>query len=112
MEPSKITETYVYLGLAEIIIAVVLWPLKKCLGFEGTVPTISTEDGIWLNKSDRKEKGLSATAPTVPTAPTSGFTTCTCRFVELDPSAAMGIVICQKIGGTDGFHFFSRTRQR
>ena len=60
MESGKITETYFYLGLAELIIALGLWPLAKSQGFEGTVPPPATQDGIWLDESDPKTSRASA----------------------------------------------------
>ena len=52
MEFGKITETYVYLGLAELIIALGMWPLAQSQGYEGTVPGPAKQDGILLQRSD------------------------------------------------------------
>ena len=46
IENGEITETYVYLGLAELIIASGLWPLSPSKGYEGVVPGPATHDGV------------------------------------------------------------------
>ena len=46
MEDGKIVESHVYLGLAELIIALGLWPLNASQGYEGVVPGPATHDGI------------------------------------------------------------------
>jgi predicted ester cyclase len=52
MEDGKITETYVYLGLAELIIALGRWPLASSSGYEGLVPGPATHDGILIESSE------------------------------------------------------------
>jgi predicted ester cyclase len=52
MEAGRIVETHVYLGLAELIIALGLWPLEKSRGYEGVVPGPATHDGIVAGTSD------------------------------------------------------------
>jgi predicted ester cyclase len=46
MEQGRIVEGYVFLGLAELIIALGLWPFAQSWGYEGVVPGPSTHDGI------------------------------------------------------------------
>ena len=52
MEDGKITETYVYLGLAELIIALGRWPLASSSGYEGLVPGPASHDGILIEGSE------------------------------------------------------------
>jgi hypothetical protein len=51
MENGKITETYVYLGLTELITALGRWPLASSSGYEGLVPGPATHDGILIESS-------------------------------------------------------------
>ena len=60
MEDSKIIETYVYLGLAELIIAIGKWPLALSEGYEGVVPGPATHDGVLISKSNPKTSRASA----------------------------------------------------
>ncbi len=52
MENGKIVESHVYLGFAELIIALGLWPLAKSQGYEGVIPGPATHDGIVMGPSD------------------------------------------------------------
>lgn len=52
MEGGEIVESHVYLGFAELIIALGLWPLAKSQGYEGVVPGPASHDGIWADASD------------------------------------------------------------
>lgn len=52
MEDGKVVETHVYLGLAELIIALGLWPLALSQGYEGVVPGPATHDGIQIEPAD------------------------------------------------------------
>lgn len=52
MEHGKIVETHVYLGFAELIIALGLWPLAPSQGYEGVVPGPASHDGIVAEASD------------------------------------------------------------
>ncbi len=52
MEAGRIVETHVYLGFAELIIALGLWPLAPSQGYEGVVPGPATQDGILRGASD------------------------------------------------------------
>lgn len=52
MEGGKIVETHVYLGFAELIIALGLWPLALSEGYEGVVPGPATHDGIQTEPAD------------------------------------------------------------
>ena len=60
MEDGKIVESQVFLGLAELIIALGLWPLKASQGYEGVVPGPATQDGIWVDASDPARSRASA----------------------------------------------------
>lgn len=60
MEAGKIIETYVYLGLAELIIAIGKWPLALSQGYEGVVPGPATHDGILVTDSNPKTSRSSA----------------------------------------------------
>ncbi|WP_114283736.1 ester cyclase [Candidatus Halocynthiibacter alkanivorans] len=52
MEDGKIVESYVFLGFAELIIALGLWPLALSQGYEGVVPGPATHDGNVIGPSD------------------------------------------------------------
>ena len=52
MENGKIVESQVFLGFAELIIALGLWPLDESRGYEGVVPGPATHDGTALGPSD------------------------------------------------------------
>ena len=52
IEEGKILESQIFLGLAELIIALGLWPLGTSQGYEGVVPGPSTQDGINFGSSD------------------------------------------------------------
>lgn len=52
MEAGKIVESHVFLGLAEMIIAMGRWPLSQSAGYEGLVPGPATHDGIVLDLSN------------------------------------------------------------
>lgn len=52
MESGKIVQSQVFLGLAELIIAMGRWPLAPSSGYEGLVPGPVTHDGIVLSSSD------------------------------------------------------------
>lgn len=60
MENGKIVESHVYLGLAELIIALGLWPLAVSQGYEGVVPGPATHDGILADASDPERSRASA----------------------------------------------------
>lgn len=60
MEDGKIVESHVYLGFAELIIALGLWPLAPSQGYEGVVPGPATHDGIWDDASDPATSRASA----------------------------------------------------
>ena len=60
MEDGKITETYVYLGLAELIIALGRWPLASSSGYEGLVPGPASHDGIFIESSEPEISRASA----------------------------------------------------
>lgn len=60
MENNKILETYVYLGFAELIIALGRWPLAPSQGYEGVVPGPATHDGIVTGVSDAIKSRASA----------------------------------------------------
>lgn len=51
MEHGKIVASQVFLGLAELIIAMGRWPLAQSSGYEGLVPGPDTHDGIVLNST-------------------------------------------------------------
>ncbi len=42
---ASIVESHVFLGFAELIIALGLWPLEESRGYEGVVPGPATHDG-------------------------------------------------------------------
>jgi len=60
MENGKIVESHVYLGFAELIIALDLWPLKESQGYEGVVPGPATHDGVLSKASDPFKSRASA----------------------------------------------------
>ena len=60
MEDGKITETYVYLGHAELIIALSLWPLSVSNGYEGLIPGPASHDGIISENSKTDTSRASA----------------------------------------------------
>ena len=60
MEDGKVVETHVYLGLAELIIALGLWPLEPSQGYEGVVPGPATHDGIQTKPADPVRSRASA----------------------------------------------------
>ena len=60
MENGKITETYVYLGLAELIIAMSLWPLSASNGYERIVPGPATHDGVLIEEPNASTSRASA----------------------------------------------------
>ena len=60
MKFGKITETYVYLGLAELIISLGKWPLALSMGYEGVVPGPTTHDGILITESQYANSRSSA----------------------------------------------------
>ena len=60
LEDGKIIESHVYLGFAELIIALGLWPLAPSQGYEGVVPGPATHDGIVTDFSDPERSRTSA----------------------------------------------------
>lgn len=60
MEGGKIVESHVFLGFAELIIALGLWPLSPSQGYEGAIPGPATHDGIDAAPSDSKQSRASA----------------------------------------------------
>ena len=60
MEGGKIVESHVFLGFAELIIALGLWPFSPNQGYEGVVPGPATHDGIDAAPSDSKQSRASA----------------------------------------------------
>jgi len=52
MRDARIVESYIYLGLAELIISLGLWPLAESQGYEGLLPGPATHDGFVLHQSD------------------------------------------------------------
>jgi len=60
MENGSIVESHVFLGFAELIIALGLWPLEESRGYEGVVPGPATHDGIVDGPSDRIASRASA----------------------------------------------------
>ena len=52
MAGGRIVESYVFLGVAELIISLGLWPLSASQGYEGLVPGPATHDGIVLSPTD------------------------------------------------------------
>ena len=60
MARGQIVETHVYLGFAELIIALGLWPLAKSQGYEGVVPGPATQDGIVADPSDPERSRTTA----------------------------------------------------
>lgn len=59
MEAGRIVETYVFLGFAELIIALGLWPLTL-QGYEGVVPGPATHDGNVIGPSDPAQSRATA----------------------------------------------------
>ncbi|MCI2401128.1 ester cyclase [Aliiroseovarius subalbicans] len=60
MEHGKIVESHVFLGFAELIIALGLWPLANSQGYEGVVPGPATHDGIVVDPADPARSRASA----------------------------------------------------
>ncbi|MDG1531545.1 MAG: ester cyclase [Paracoccaceae bacterium] len=60
MENGKIVESHVFLGFAELIIALGLWPLDISRGYEGVVPGPATHDGIVMGLSNPAASRTSA----------------------------------------------------
>ena len=60
IEDGKIIESHVYLGFAELIIALGLWPLAPSQSYEGVVPGPATHDGIVTDFSDPERSRTSA----------------------------------------------------
>lgn len=60
MEAGKIVESQVYLGLAELMIALEIWPLAPSQGYEGVVPGPATHGGIVIGPSDPERSRASA----------------------------------------------------
>ena len=49
---DKVAESYCFVGFAELLIDLGLWPLEASKGYEGVVPGPATHDGIVLENSD------------------------------------------------------------
>ncbi|MCP5001555.1 MAG: ester cyclase [Hyphomicrobiales bacterium] len=60
MEAGKIVESQVFLGFAELIFALGLWPLSASQGYEGVVPGPATQDGIVIGPTKPKRSRASA----------------------------------------------------
>ena len=60
VECGQITESFVFLGFAELIIALGLWPLSQSQGYEGVVPGPATHDGVFYGPSDPANSRASA----------------------------------------------------
>ena len=60
MQDGKIVETHVYLGFAELIIGMGLWPLAPSQGYEGVILGPATHDGIVAGPSDPVRSRASA----------------------------------------------------
>ena len=60
IENDKVVETYCFIGAAELIIDVGLWPLEESKGYEGVVPGPATHDGKVLENSDPLKSRKSA----------------------------------------------------
>jgi predicted ester cyclase len=60
MEDGRIVESHVYLGFAELIIALGLWPLAPSQGYEGVFPGPASHDGIRLGPSDPSQSRITA----------------------------------------------------
>lgn len=60
MENGKTVESHVFLGFAELIIALGKWPLALSQGYEGVVPGPATHDGITVGTSDPARSRASA----------------------------------------------------
>jgi predicted ester cyclase len=52
MQDGKIVESYIFLGLAELIIDLGLWPLAEGQGYSGHIPGPATQDGLKIKKVD------------------------------------------------------------
>ena len=52
IENDRVIESYCFIGVAELIIDLGLWPLEESKGYEGVVPGPATYDGIVLENSD------------------------------------------------------------
>ena len=59
MEYGKIVESYVFLGFAELIIALGIWPLEL-QGYEGVVPGPATHDGVVIGPSNPLQSRITA----------------------------------------------------
>ncbi|MEM9578153.1 MAG: ester cyclase [Pseudomonadota bacterium] len=58
MEAGKVVQSHVFLGIAEMIIAMGRWPLGASKGYEGLVPGPATFDGIQLGRApDTQSRG-------------------------------------------------------
>ena len=57
---GRSVESYCFIGMAELIIHIGLWPLTPNPCYEGLVPGPSTHDGILVEDSDPKKSRLSA----------------------------------------------------
>ena len=60
MEQGKVVESQVFLGFAELIIALGKWPLDTSKGYEGVVPGPATQDGVQATIGDPKASRASA----------------------------------------------------
>ena len=60
VEDGQITESYVFLGFAELIIALGLWPLAPSQGYEGVITGPATHDGVCYDPADPKVSRASA----------------------------------------------------
>ena len=60
IEDGKITATYVYLGLAELIIALGLWPVSVSQGYAGVTPGPAYHDGVLIENSKTDTSRTSA----------------------------------------------------
>lgn len=60
IENGQIVESQVFLGLAELIIALGLWPLAPSQGYEGVVPGPASHDGIFDGPSDSAQSRATA----------------------------------------------------
>lgn len=52
MEAGKIVESQVFIGTAELLIALGIWPFAQSLGYESVVPGPATHDGIVAGASN------------------------------------------------------------
>jgi len=60
VQDGWIVESNVFLGLAELIIALGLWPLESSKGYEGVVPGPATHDGVSTAPADPGRSRVSA----------------------------------------------------